>query len=429
MGPVDLSRPDATVGAYLLPWLIQPKTSFKRRVDSVEVISDRAMTRHLSVDVELPEDPISVGGKAMHIVPLMLLRKGALLSSFDLADRSGASLPLLTSGESAWLTWSALAEAAAAVLAPSSPSTKLICQLGQLTNGIPSEPAGQESREWVRLLSDPALGKLIADLQSSVIMYVALPHVWEGPRRSIIKLSHRASMEPHSSRRKFSELLGWRPTSFAFALSGAGDCESYHFEVCAPVGLGVRAVKVKVDRRPGAETGTGPISGGGRRVAHVELTDEPVLAQAVVTVDFQAVRRGLVNAALVVAIFTAFILSLAAAFTRSLGRATDPTSLVLIIPALISVLVTHQAGEHEMTSVFLAGVRWTVFVSGFLAFSAGAVLLLLRPLPVAALHPPLRPTWVQPALGVLAALAWLAVIVLLIAWHTAKRGTEVRTGG
>jgi hypothetical protein len=72
----------------------------RRRVEQVELISDAAARRRLSVDFRLHrsqfgEGMAREGDRKVHYVPLTLLHK-APVSNFDLRDESGTAIPLLT---------------------------------------------------------------------------------------------------------------------------------------------------------------------------------------------------------------------------------------------------------------------------------------------------------------------------------------------
>jgi hypothetical protein len=81
----------------------------KRRVEQIELVSDAAAKRRISVDFRLDPDAFGQavvtegkgeGNCRLHYVPLTLLKK-APFANFDLRDESGMALPLLTKKKTA----------------------------------------------------------------------------------------------------------------------------------------------------------------------------------------------------------------------------------------------------------------------------------------------------------------------------------------
>lgn len=115
----------------------------KRRVESIEFVSDTSVRRSTSVDFRirswLPKPLLKWNGVHMHYMPLALLRKKSL-TEFDLYDEENRALSLLTRDKN-----SAIAAAALSALAQVTVWTALAQTVGfnQLTKGsggMPSEP-------------------------------------------------------------------------------------------------------------------------------------------------------------------------------------------------------------------------------------------------------------------------------------------------
>jgi hypothetical protein len=84
----------------------------KRRVETVELVSDTTVRRRVSVDFRmrswLPKPMLHWDGAFFHYIPIALLDKGRLLR-FDLRDESGRALPLLTRRKNAMISAGTLA--------------------------------------------------------------------------------------------------------------------------------------------------------------------------------------------------------------------------------------------------------------------------------------------------------------------------------
>jgi hypothetical protein len=115
----------------------------KRRVESVEFVSDTSVRRSTSVDFRirswLPQPPLEWHGMHMHYLPLALLRKKSL-TEFDLYDEENRALSLLTRDKN-----SAIAAAALSALAQVTVWTALAQTVGFKTltggnEGRPTEP-------------------------------------------------------------------------------------------------------------------------------------------------------------------------------------------------------------------------------------------------------------------------------------------------
>ncbi len=91
-----------------------------RRIEQIELISDAAARRRISVDFRLHRshfgDPVESDGKeAVYYVPLTLLKK-APVSNFDLRDEGGAALPLLTKRKTSSICAATLSAATRAMI-------------------------------------------------------------------------------------------------------------------------------------------------------------------------------------------------------------------------------------------------------------------------------------------------------------------------
>ena len=84
----------------------------KRRVETVELLSDTTVRRRVSVDFRmrswLPAPVLQWDGSQFHYIPIAQLEKGRMLR-FDLRDETGRALPLLTRRKNAMISAATLA--------------------------------------------------------------------------------------------------------------------------------------------------------------------------------------------------------------------------------------------------------------------------------------------------------------------------------
>src|ERR1044072_723440 len=84
----------------------------KRRVETVELLSDTTVRRRVSVDFRmrswLPAPVLQWAGSQFHYIRIAQLEKGRMLR-FDLRDETGRALPLLTRRKNAMISAATLA--------------------------------------------------------------------------------------------------------------------------------------------------------------------------------------------------------------------------------------------------------------------------------------------------------------------------------
>jgi hypothetical protein len=140
ISPRSLSEEDRHHGYVALNLIGDWEDWVKRRVESIEFVSDTSVRRSTSVDFRirswLPEPQLRWHGVPMHYLPLALLRKKSL-TDFDLYDEENRSLSLLTRDKN-----SAIAAGALSALAQITVWTALAEDVGfnELTSGEEGRP-------------------------------------------------------------------------------------------------------------------------------------------------------------------------------------------------------------------------------------------------------------------------------------------------
>ncbi len=98
ISPGELSFEDRHHGYVALNLIGDWNDWVKRRVETIEFVSDTSVRRSTSVDFRirswLPEPVLDWHGVQMHYFPLALLRKKSL-DDFDLCDEDGRARPCL----------------------------------------------------------------------------------------------------------------------------------------------------------------------------------------------------------------------------------------------------------------------------------------------------------------------------------------------
>jgi hypothetical protein len=155
--PQELSDEDRHHGYVALNLIGDWDDWVKRRVESIEFVSDTSVRRSTSVDFRirswLPKPTLKWHGVRMHYLPLALLRKKSL-TQFDLYDEENRALSLLTRDKN-----SAISAAALSALAQITVSTSLEQTMGlkKLTNGHADLPTGPKSIRIPRGIEDDFL--------------------------------------------------------------------------------------------------------------------------------------------------------------------------------------------------------------------------------------------------------------------------------
>ena len=400
------------IGKY---YVVTPPKWIARHVETVEIETERAGRRRLTIDIELPRDPEAVvdvdDDRALFIVPLTMLSKTRLTSQIDVRDETGKALPLLTMEENAELTWDALAHAFqehAGGIYPDYPDhaewviygTGLDAEFDAALMIAELDPGKAEQAERI--------AQHIADLSSNSWLWVP---IWGQPgERRILKFSYAITVRsaPVLSRRtendeialrneagqivtlpiaveagidwratlaraisNIATSLGWLPYEISVDFPQLRGSHSYHLQLIAPDGLDVDQIQCV---GPAAEFVRNNACDARR--AHLYLSGMPLGTTGWITSSYRAHRPGFLNWSLSAVVITAMGLWFVQAHPPSTTDATGrqvAAAVLLILPALLVVFAVRQA-EHPLLTRVLSGVRLLVMVAALASVAAAAAL-------------------------------------------------------
>ena len=417
-------------GAY---YFLNDPTWIARHVETVEIESEDAGRRHLTIDIELPTDPEAVvqqrGDEALFCVPFALLAKHPPHAEIDVRSETSDSLPLLTRAENGWISSHALMEAfehnVGGVPYPQfgRDLDHLVFASGPAADGIvrPGASEGFEAAVAAALMLEEIdedgpgakrIARVIQDLAVCSMLWIDL---WGAPgERRIVKLSYAIQLQrqPLVLRRPKEEFrrvrfpdddrpdivfpveaggsIRWRDTAarllnpLATALGWASfdadvsypdvrGAHTYHLQVVAPQGLELTGIGID------ACDGNAVSRCDGLR-AHLYLSGIDGPTSSPIRVGMKVERRGFLNLSVVATTITAAGLWLAQGHA---GAADDAdvsqisAAVLLVLPALLAIFVARQA-EHPIATRLLAGVRSLVLLAGLSSVTAAAALSGIR---------------------------------------------------
>jgi hypothetical protein len=358
-----------------------------RRKGAVELLNERTLRHHMSVDFAVPTNLLPAlqsawGGRSVTLAPLLLLKKApASFTNFDLCDESGQALPLPTRSENGMVSAAVLIAAAERVLAGQGASlpralrevlitiaisdpkhaTRMLHEAGWTEDGTPISPSAR------RLGLDSDFSWLVQTLATSSVVVIPLGDTSNA--RKIVKLAYDEEIEdftgPH--RRRLLR-TGWDGYSLVIEMPFVG-ARSFHFESHVPDGIEIIKAGLFVSTATAIEGET--LTGPTRRV-HLYLRQALDKRTAIAVLRLRAARGGFVAASFMAAWFVAVVLVFCCAFgNRIAENPTAAPALLLSLPGLIAAYVSRP-GAHPFTARILRLARWFVIASGFLAYAAAA---------------------------------------------------------
>lgn len=415
--------PLARAGEKVLDLLADPARWIHRRVERVEFADDRFARHRVSVDFSLPpeaERVADIGGQPVFLAPLFLLPKDhpkpeaepgrsvlAVYSNLDLADGTGAAVPLVSRRTGSKIAGAILVARALQILGPEIGDLRNritgIAVSDSLAVGTPSlhyvmeercDP--NDDRTFLRL--DPTFSELAYAFASHwLVVYPILnPHPLE---RTIIKLAYNKLNQPTqgSLGTEILKGLGWKSTIHGTRLTQIGGAASYHLEIKLPPEL--EATEVGIYGRPYklGWGGTSTISAMRRPEphgyfirqpeiipeAHIYLTGGPERRIGGAWAKLRARRSGFLIGAFVATGVISLTLFLYAAYARdielatSIGGSSAAITALLLIPTLVAAYIARP-GEHATTSRMLRLLRFLLVADGGLTFIAGLIFLKTR---------------------------------------------------
>lgn len=379
-------RSRASTGEVLAGLMLASDTWMHRRVESLRMDANGSTRLHVSVDCTLPTAVIPRSRDRV-LLPLGLVRKGAL-RTVDTRGSSGQPLAILDSDENGTLAVDMLLAIAAQALPPTVATsdgcrealeTVVFCAPGDAQRAVAQFNAWLQSQPGVEPGSPrDVFAGMTAQIASNFLFAVEVAADVVGTR-SIVKYSYEDEIPEI---RKIHI-----PTTIARDVPQFGMAASWHFEVQAPPGLGVRDLRVQQYQADGTATGAWEDSSSGRdvdTVAHVACRPDHRFTTAKAEIVLTPQVRGLPRAALWGAVLTLVLVALALVARRYPGvfvgvrpGGSSPASILLAGPALLLSWLS-RAPEHVMVARLHQPLRRVLVVSSFVLF--GMALILTVPL-------------------------------------------------
>jgi hypothetical protein len=384
-----LGSPDLDVGGRVGLQLLTSREWIHRKVDAIQFTGDMRLRRHVSVDFQvLPfaDDGFKQLLPRRWLVPLAVLNKGLMLG-FNLRDEGGAAVPILTSDENTWVSWSVLSFFASQALGTNEDPLD-DAEHGALRDVAAARPDEVDSviraiqdhpRLWA-IHQSPLLYAGLRTLAKNFLLLAAVdPDA--GPRR-VYKYSHEVDLSDQVQRFKLLPRLGLMPATLTIDVPRI-DSRSTHIETVVPIGLQIaRKPRAKVVDGAGGVSETKASSAFSAGVGHVHLSSDDSfrldkVPSASIEFAFYPTEHGLVRIAFVMSALVLMLTSAANARLDLLVKASDASVAVLlgIVGALTLFIV--RPGEHQFVSQLMAPYRAVVTLVGAFVPLAGAISLVI----------------------------------------------------
>lgn len=406
LGAPPAERPDPeSVAAYGA--LVEHQADWvHRRVESVEIVDERIVRRRTSVDFTPAALP---GIPHPKFAPIALLSK-QVLSSFDLRDEAGQSLPLASSGQNAaYAAEHMLRLAEEETGEPASPRLRELCW--QVARGEPE--AAWRAVEEIAFKLEPESARTAlreserfrAAASTFASSFAVMVEVDSPDRRRVVKFAYDQVVLPRLTRR---QQLGLDPVSIGIELPELGDAASRHLEFVRSEGLeywsdGLFILSPDGDilHRP-----TGRVTGD----AHLDVAGMPRGTPAFARVLLRAARSRILRAGWPLAFLSATALTCAWFALPGLAdqSAAGAASILIALPAVFGAFLGSRQ-THPLEGAMLAGARALVFLAGALSFAAAAALAFTSSVEV-----------LRFALGITALLSWACFAGLVVTARTPR---------
>lgn len=366
------------VGALVAPLVSDGLAWIERRKETVTLLDDRALRRHITVDFSLRStvqpllEPSEENVEGLYCAPIFVLPKSpSNLSAFDLIDESGNALMLISREDNARIS----AETLVTMVRSSGGGRELPADLERELRRVAqwealraepiakrlADPSGPWQQELAAFRADQRLVGWLRTLAHSSIVVVLFRST--GPRRKLVKLTFE---EPISTEQKRLTRLGWAPYKVMID-SPRIEARTFHFEAEAPSGLRISQARLTDTERdePVVETGF---------MKRVHLYRQSAAKAGAGTADLllNVSTSGFVAGAMLASSLT--LLALTACAIRAPDIASNPTSapaLLLVLPGLIASY-SARSDRHALTTRLLSSARMLVLGIAFCAYTAAA---------------------------------------------------------
>lgn len=443
---------DPALGGLLLERVLDARW-IHRRVERISFVDEARVTRHLSLDLEMPAAFSAAHhdeeyGRSWAVIPLALLKKREALTdqrvlrNLDVRDESGGALPLLSHYENALAAWSTLAAAVSGDGSVDDLSDDELTELWEVAAAPASEALGRvkaildgalDPVRFPQLASvgkDPVIGYLLKRFAVNYLLLVELgPTPAKQGRRRIVKVAYDDDM-PRSPwqrlrrgplDRDFWNVVGLLPKRFTFDLGTPLPARGVHCAVEVPGDV----IIVRAELEARAPLGAGDSVVRQRAVdnrliqsphlAHMHLSGIPLVAdlRARVLVRSQASLPGSL------AITAPIVLAAGLWFGANspevvVSEAGYIQSLLLLIPGVMAGLAFAHQRNHLLARLTVSSRVVSAVVIG-VAIASVTVLATLAGTSSAAAASTVRDWWTLFArLSLAGALA--QALITLVPW-------------
>jgi hypothetical protein len=464
----------AEVGRRLLRAQFAFSSWVLRRVEKVEFVSDRRVSRSSSIELTVPEDApvlMSEDGTEHWLVPLSVMRRRTLVK-LDLRDEEGRSISMLGLRFTQKLDEATLR--AAALLADGTPRD------GRLPDELEKYIRDVVSGNWKEVkstkdrftsirrdksdvrrayLRDELFAAALERTWHNFTLYVALPVAMGRHRLIRLAFEERVlwklqkpsltgdddnTVRKYEPLRDFSEQgaawrarLGLEPTRIRFLTPSAENCSSYHFEFSAPRGLGLSSLALLAGRpnrprersaakpKPSWDLVDNPGHSGG---LHAVEVPNGSLARA--QVELRIASRGWLSTLMVSCWAIVLVMLSVLWHVHKLGHhhqwTTDQvTNIVLLLVTVTAGAATYVAQHHtvDVAARMVTYLRGVGTVAITIPAVAATMLVYLRNPAAKGAKP-----WLFLGLGSLSFLSAVAAVLLTWVWLSI-RADESDLGG
>lgn len=424
------------IGALVAYYFTASRRHIRRRVETIELQTERSARRHLTIDLALPSGGDGSvpwdGGTRLFYLPGAQIRKRPATTNMDLRSEDDRSLPVLTRIENAQITNAALWEATrrSIALGPRArdflraylrgavyatdwqyQAAYVASALGVVMRARPDLVAGQNP-EFMRLY------QLWHDVAACSIVWLGIEG-WPGERR-VVKFAYDVALElpgiQRSRRRagwkqqrlriggverdvwlydvgdgnergfarrmwnRFATTVGWAAYDISVDSLYFRNTGSYHLQFTPPDGVETREIRLRARLVNSQGQRREAVATCDRRNAHLFFAGLRVRRDGPAEISLRVGRRGFLSYATMSAVIIAGMLQSCAHWSRGVLKHEDvAVAILLLVPTLLAVF-SLQPGEHQLATKLLAGVRMLLFLEGLMSAVAATVLLGALPL-------------------------------------------------
>lgn len=394
-----LSERRGELAYALLPLLLTLRSWIDRRVEKIELTSERRARRTVSIDLTIPP----IAGELLadpFPLPIAFLEKRPLVR-FDLRDEGGGAVPMMTRRQNVLLSRAVLLRLAdARATIPNLIPELDVHVLDDLRTIVGADPVAAQlalrnfehgggpgsalQRAWI--WEDPELRTLLTTLAPNFVLYI-----WTRCRpgdRRIFKLAYDdedirdADLAGQSASRRSLQWLTWQSTSFAVNVPGLTSAHSFHAEVAAPSESTVEVALLSgpLEEPATSEADAGDEGAEGRHfevagkpgdICHIYAEGNPLVIDPKLRVRLGLTSRGLAFQAAVIAWATTFILGLgiAVAVAGYQERPAIGAPVLIALPGFFATYLTRSR-EHAFISQLFRSLRTFLALVAVLSFSA-----------------------------------------------------------